>query len=180
MNANSFEEQRSAQLNQAMKDYETAKQNYQRLVRQAVAETDPQKRREFLQTVEVENNRLVQIVQGILAAIEENKTMGKTYSQQKVIDLNKELEHYKEEVEYMRGKNDTVIQLRELLASVSNESNSERRQYYGFIVGILVLLIVVFIFFVYSYASSVINAVTETVSAVTAPVTEAVESVATE
>jgi hypothetical protein len=175
MNANSFEEQRTAQLNQALKDYETAKQNYQRLVRQAISETDAQKRRELIQTVEVENNRLVQIVQGILGAIEENKTMGKTYSEQKVIDLNKELARFKEEVEYIRGKNDTVIQLRELLASVSNETNSERRQYYGFIVGILVLLIVVFIFFVYSYASSVINAVTETVSTVTAPMTQAIE-----
>lgn len=180
MNANSFEEQRTAQLNQAMKDYDTAKQNYQRLVRQAVAETDPQKRRELLQTVEVENNRLVQIVQGILAAIEENKTMGKTYSEQKVIDLNKELERYKEEVEYIRGKNDTVIQLRELLASVSNQSSSERRQYYGYIVGILVLLIVVFVFFVYSYASSVINAVSETVATVTAPVTEGLATGLTE
>lgn len=171
MNANSFEEQRTAQLNQALKDYETAKQNYQRLVRQAVNETDPQKRRELLQTVEIENNRIVQIVQGILGAIEENKSMGKAYSEQKVIDLNKELQRYKEEVEFMRGENDKVIQLRELLASVSNENTNERRQYYGFIVGILVLLIVVFIFFVYSYAASVINAVSETVASVTAPVT---------
>jgi hypothetical protein len=53
MNANSFEEERAAQLNRAMKDYETAKQNYQRLVRQAIAETNSQKRRELLQTVEV-------------------------------------------------------------------------------------------------------------------------------
>lgn len=174
MNANSFEAERIAQLNQALKDYQTAKQNYQRLVRQAINEKDPQKRREYLQTVEAENRRLVQIVEGILVAINENKEMAKAYSGQKSIDLNKELENYKKEVDYLRGKNDEVTRLRELLATLSSESSTERKQYYGYIVGVLVLLIIVFIFFVYSYASSVINTVTETVTSMTTPSTNGI------
>ena len=87
----------------------------------------------------------------------------------KLDELNEDLERYKEEVEYIRDSNDRIAQLRELLAAVSNESSNERKQYYGYIVGILVLLIVVFVFFVYSYASSVISAVSETVSSVVTP-----------
>lgn len=173
MNANLFEQTRATQLNQALRDYNNAKQNYQRMLRQALAETDSARRQEALQSVEAENRRLVTVVEGLVQAIQE----GESQQYDHIDDLNSQIEQYKEDLEYMRGKSDKIIQLRELLASLTNESSNDRKQYYGYIVGILVLLIVVFVFFVYSYAASVINTVTETVSSVTAPVTEAVGSV---
>jgi hypothetical protein len=172
MNANLFEQNRAAQLNQAMVDYKNAKQNYQRLVRQAVSEQDTTKRGEALRALEAENKRLVTIVEGLVQALSEGDLQNTGYSQNTVDDLNAEIANYKEEIEYMRGKNDKVIQLRELLASLSQESSSDRKQYYGYIVGILVLLIVVFVFFVYSYAASVFSAVAEVVSAPIEAVTE--------
>lgn len=172
MRADVFEQTRDAELSQAMKDYENAKQNYQRLVRQATTEQDSTKRLEFIKAAEAENGRLIKIVQGLIQVLNEGDSQSKLFPPSKIDQLEKELQSYKEEVEYIRGSNDRISQLRELLASVSNESSNDRKQYYGYIVGILVLLIVVFVFFVYSYASSVINAVTETVSSVVAPAAE--------
>lgn len=172
MNANLFEQTRATELNQALRDYNDAKQNYQRMLRQALSENDSSKRTEALQAVEAENKRLVTVVEVLVRAITEGELQHKNQSEQ-VEDLNKHIQQYKEDLEYMRGKSDKVIQLRELLATLTNESSNDRKQYYGYIVGILVLLIIVFVFFVYSYAASVINSVTETVASVTAPVTEA-------
>ena len=173
MRADVFEQTRDAELSRAMKDYENAKQNYQRLVRQAASETDSTRRSEFIKSAEAENARLIKIVEGLIQVLNEGEVHSKSFPPSKIDQLNKDLEHYKEEVEYIRGSNDRIAQLRELLASVSNESSNDRKQYYGYIVGILVLLIIVFVFFVYSYASSVISAVSETVSSVVAPVSEA-------
>jgi hypothetical protein len=172
MNANLFEQQRNAELSRAMKDYENAKQNYQRLVRQAVSEPDSTKRTEYLQAAEAENARLVKVVEGIIQVLSEGDSQGKMYPASSVDDLNDDLESYQSDLEFMRNSNDKIVQLRELLSTLTNESSNDRKQYYGYIVGILVLLIIVFVFFVYSYAASVINAVTETVTSVTAPVTE--------
>lgn len=169
MRADVFEQTRDAELSQAMKDYENAKQNYQRLVRQAAYEINSTKRAEFIKAAEAENGRLIKIVQGLIQALREGEAQSKMFPPSKIDELEKELQKYKEEVEYIRGSNDKISQLRELLATVSNESSNERKQFYGYIVGILVLLIIVFVFFVYSYASSVISAVSETVTSIATP-----------
>ncbi len=169
MNAKQFEESRITELDRANKDYEDAKGNYQRMVRQAISEKDPKKRDEYIKTIEAENIRLTRVVQGLVAAWTEGDTKYSDLAQNKVADFEKELEDFRHDIEELRSGNDQLAQLKTLFNTLTNENASDRKTFYGYIVAILVLLIIVFVFFVYSYASSVVSSVTETVSNVIAP-----------
>lgn len=169
MNAQLFEESRMSELDRATKDYEDAKGNYQRMVRQAISEKDPKKRDEYVKAIEAENIRLSRVVQGLVAAWSEGDLKYSDLAQNKVSDFEKELEDFRHDIEELRAGNDQLAQLKTLFNTLTNENASERKTFYGYIVAILVLLIIVFVFFVYSYASSVVSSVTETVSNVVSP-----------
>lgn len=171
MNAQLFEETRMAELDRATKDYEAAKGNYQRMVRQAISEKDLKKRDEYIKAIEAENNRLVRVVQGLIYAWSEGDAQYSDLAQNKVDGFEKELEDFRHDVEELRAGNDQLAQLKSVYNTLTNENLTERKTFYGYIIAIFVLLIIVFVFFVYSYASSVVSSVTETVSSAVAPQT---------
>lgn len=173
MNASLFEQTRTVELKKATGDYVDAKQNYQRLIRSALQEQDSTKRAADMKAIAAENERLITIVTGLMAAWSAGDLEGNELAKQKVVDLENELAGFEEQTSKLTQKRDIIDQLKTVLATLTSENSSTRKTYYGYIVAILVLLIVVFIFFVYSYASSAISAVTSAVESVTAPVTEA-------
>lgn len=151
MSGNLFEQTRMADLDRATREYADAKQNYQRLVRIAAQESDPVRREEQFKGIRAENARLVRVVEGLVAAWSEYDT---DLSSSTISNLDEELAQFKRDLSDIHHKQDTLVQLQAVLATLSGENDSARSTYYGYIIAVLVLLIIVFIIFVYSYASS--------------------------
>jgi hypothetical protein len=80
-----------------------------------------------------------------------------------ISNLDEELAQFKRDLSELHHKQDTVVQLQSVLATLSGENDSARSTYYGYIIAVLVLLIIVFIIFVYSYVSSAFTAIPEPV-----------------
>lgn len=178
MSADLFEETRMSDLKRATQAYEDSKQNYQRLVRAALAETDPAARETALAAIAAENARLTQIVAGLAQAWSEGSVQEDNLAKQKVLDYQQELEEYKTQMESMHNKQDIIIKLKSILGSLTNENDLSKKSYYAYIIGVLALLIIVFVFFVYSYASSVMSAASSAVSAATEAVSTATTATA--
>jgi hypothetical protein len=145
-----YRETRLADLQRASDEYEVAKQNYQRLVRVAVSEQDPVKRDEILRTIEAENQRLTRVVEGLLTAFSQTQEyMNSTDTP--TIDLQAELDAYKQQLDAIHADQDKVVQLNTVLNTYSYQNDSDRQTYYGYIIAVLVMLVIVFILFVFSY-----------------------------
>lgn len=164
MSADIFEETRMADLDRAMREYTAAKQNYQRMVRMALEEKDPAKRSEYLGAIRTENQRLVRVVEGLMAAWSEGNLQHSEKAQQKVIDLEQELQNFQKQLDSIQTKQDTIVQLQSVLTTLTSDNSTARTTYYGYIIAVLVLLVVVFIMFVYSYMSSAVSAITTSVT----------------
>jgi len=160
MSGNLFEQTRMTDLDKATREYGDAKQNYQRLVRIATQEPDPARREEQFKGIRAENARLVRVVEGLVAAWSEYDT---DLSSSMISNLDEELAQFKRDLSELHHKQDTVVQLQSVLATLSGENDSARSTYYGYIIAVLVLLIIVFIIFVYSYVSSAFTAIPEPV-----------------
>lgn len=167
MSANLFEETRMADLDRATREYKSAKDNYERLVRLAIQEQDAAKRDELLGTIRAENDRLVRVVQTLTAAWAEYADSD--IAQQKQVDLEQEVQSFRRDLETLEKKRDRVSQLQSVLTSLTTENDKTRTTYYGYIVAVLVLLVLVFVLFVYSYASSVVSAVTTVAESIPVP-----------
>ena len=164
MSANLYEQTRKADLQRALSEYRDAKDNYQRLVRIALNETDPARRSEEMKAITQENARLQRVVEGLMAAYSEGKLADDPEAQNIVIDLEQELDAFKKRLGDVQKNKDTVVQLQTVLGTLSSETEKERSIYYGYIIAILVLLVVVFVLFVLSYWRSVsadLSALTE-------------------
>jgi hypothetical protein len=155
MSANLYEQTRKADLQRALTEYRDAKDNYQRLVRIALNETDPGRRSEEMQAITQENARLQRVVEGLMAAYSEGKLADDPEAQDIVIDLEQELDAFKRRLGDVQKNKDTVVQLQTVLGTLNSDTEKERSIYYGYIIAILVLLVVVFVLFVLSYWRSV-------------------------
>ena len=148
MSSNLFEEQRLGDLRRATQTYEDAKQNYQRLVRLALNEQDSKKRSDLYDAITTENGRLIGVVQQLMTAWSQGSSDD---SEEQVVNLDKELQEFRQNIQRFQDKQDSVVQLQNVLASVSGQSESNKTYYYGYIVAVLVMLVVVFVLFLFSY-----------------------------
>lgn len=151
MSSNLFEEERLSDLQRATQTYEDAKQNYQRLVRLAFQETDSKKRTDLLNAIQTENARLVSVVEALLIAWSEQATQE---GARQMVDLDKELQTFKQQLEQIQDKQDNLVQLQTVLSTVSGQTETNKTYYYAYIVAVLVLLVIVFVLFVFSYFRS--------------------------
>ena len=87
MSADLYEQTRKADLERAMAEYKSAKENYQRLVRIALNESNPTRREEEMRAIEQENRRLQTVVEGLMTAWSEGKLADDPEAQDMVIDL---------------------------------------------------------------------------------------------
>ena len=169
MSADLYEQTRKADLERAMAEYKSAKENDQRLVRIALNESNPTRREEEMRAIEQENRRLQTVVEGLMTAWSEGKLADDPEAQDKVIDLEQELETFKKRLGSVQNNKDRVFQLQSVLSSLTSESEKEKSVYYGYIIAILILLVVVFVFFVMSYWRSVTASVQEVMTPMPMP-----------
>jgi hypothetical protein len=154
MDSEVFEQTRSAELASAMKSYQTVKDGYTRLVRIALQQDDPVKRKESLQTIMNENARLTKVVEGLLQMWSMGNEDLSAYSKYKISNLKKELENYKKQLEELKNSKDELTRLQLLNASLQTETISDRTTYLMYITIVLILLILVFVMFVYTSFSA--------------------------
>jgi chromosome segregation ATPase len=165
MSVNLFEESRRQDLERAVAEYRDAKQNYQRMVRLALQEKDATRREEQIKAIEAENGRLVRVVEGLVAMYREGG--GEEGGTETILDtLDDELAQFRQDLETLQSKQDTITQLHSVLTTLSNENEGTRTTYYGYIVAVLVMLVIVFVLFVYSYISTAVSAVSTVASAI--------------
>lgn len=162
MSSDLFEQERLSDLQRATQTYRDGRENYQRLVRAALREQDTQKRNDLYNAISTENGRLIGVVESLMTAWSQGKLRTDEDAKREVIDLDKELEEFRRSIEEMQGKQDSIIQLSNVLSSITGESNTTKNYYYGYIVAILVLLVVVFVLFVFSYVKTSVSAVLPT------------------
>jgi multidrug efflux pump subunit AcrB len=166
MSSDLFEQERLSDLQRATQTYRDARENYQRLVRAALREQDTQKRNDLYNAISTENGRLIGVVESLMTAWSQGKLRTDEAAQREVVDLDKELEEFKQNIADMQSKQDSIVQLSNVLSSITGDTNTTKNYYYGYIVAVLVLLVIVFVLFVFSYikttVSSAITSVTPT------------------
>jgi uncharacterized membrane protein len=153
MDSEVYQETNSAQLASAMQQYKIISEGYIRLVRLGL-ESPPEKRKDFISTLENENQRLQHIVEGLLQMWERDKSKVTEYGKYKISELRKRLEDYKKELEELKNAQDELVKLQILNQSVQSQNTQDRMVYFGYIIACLVLLILVFVLFVYTSFSS--------------------------
>uniref|UniRef100_A0A6C0I5X7 Uncharacterized protein n=1 Tax=viral metagenome TaxID=1070528 RepID=A0A6C0I5X7_9ZZZZ len=151
MSSDLFEQQRLGDLQRATQTYEDAKQNYQRLVRLALKEQDSKKRSDLYDAITTENGRLIGVVQQLMTAWSQGANQTNDDAQEQVVNLDKELQEFRQNMQRFQDKQDSVVQLQNVLSSVSGQSDTNKTYYYGYIVAVLVMLVVVFMLFIFSY-----------------------------
>ena len=151
MSSDLFEQQRLGDLQRATQTYQDAKQNYQRLVRLALNEKDSKKRSDLYDAITTENGRLIGVVQQLMTAWSQGANQTNEDAQEQVVNLDKELQEFKQNMQRFQDKQDSVVQLQNVLSSVSGQADTNKTYYYGYIVAVLVMLVVVFILFLFSY-----------------------------
>ncbi|NBR60538.1 hypothetical protein EB118_04045 [bacterium] len=162
MDSEVYQETNSAQLASAMQQYKIVSEGYVRLVRLGL-ESPPDKRADFISTLEKENQRLQRIVEGLLHMWEGDKAKLTEYGKYKISELRKRLEEYKKELEELKNAQDELVKLQILNQSVQTQNTQDRMVYFGYIIACLVLLILVFVLFVYtSFSTSRTTATTAT------------------
>lgn len=153
MSADLFERNHIISLERATAEYEDAKKNFKEMVRRAFSEEDLNLRMKMYADIEKEAKRLTSVVQNIQTLWDEGNTKDKEFSDQKILDLEAEIKHYKELLKTLKNKEDDVYQLKTVLDTISFETDNSRYYYYGYIVVILILLSAIFSLFIYSYLS---------------------------
>jgi hypothetical protein len=165
MSANLFEKTRKVDLDKATAAYQDAKGNYQRLVRQAIAEPDATKRQDILNAIQSENARLTTVVNGLASEWKQYNTENEEDSP---IDLDEEVSKFKEDLEMLRHNRDEVSKLNILYNTLTQGNATSKTTYYGYIVAVLILLVVVFVLFIISYMSTGISSgISSAVEAIT-------------
>jgi hypothetical protein len=167
MSSDLFEEERLSDLRRATQTYQDAKQNYQRLVRQALNEKDSSKRTDLLNAISTENGRLMGVVQQLMTAWSQGALQETNEAKRHVIDLEKELQKFKDSIQLLQDKQDSVVQLQNVLTSLTGEVDTNKTYYYGYIVAVLIMLVVVFMLFLFSYVKTAASAVSEIVTPAT-------------
>jgi hypothetical protein len=167
MSSDLFEQQRLSDLQRATQTYQDAKQNYQRLVRQALNEKDSSKRTDLLNAITTENGRLMGVVQQLMTAWSQGALEENDEAQRQVVDLDKQLQEFKNSIQLLQDKQDSVVQLQNVLTSLTGEVDTNKTYYYGYIVAVLIMLVVVFVLFLFSYFKTAASAVSEAISPTT-------------
>jgi DNA repair exonuclease SbcCD ATPase subunit len=150
-------------LERATREYRNAKQNYQRLVRLALDESNAAARQSRFQAIRNENARLVHIVENLVQAW--NAIPDHDDAQENVDDLNNDLEEFKRQLESLHRGRDTIVQLESVLSSFVTKNESMRNTYYWYIIAVLLSLVSVFVFFVISYVRGAATAAAAAVAA---------------
>ena len=145
-------------LERATREYRHARENYHKLVRIALEETNLKKQEESLKAMRNENKRLVQIVENLVQAWSELKQDERSHTE--VDTLKEDIKEFKKEMAKLQKGRDTLVQLQSVLNTLMSENAGARTTYYGYIIAVLILLVLVFVFFVSSYMRSMIVAVT--------------------
>lgn len=152
---------RNVELASAMKQYQETRDGYERMVRRALMDPNPDNKAQYVESIRTENQRLVNIVQGLIQAYEEGKSQmsdGVT-----IEDLQTQLDDYKKQFIELQSKQDTNAKFQSMLNAAQASTTTAKIYYFGYLVAVLVLLVVLLLLFMFvggtSVADQVISAI---------------------
>lgn len=143
----------SSELARAMNEYKRVQEGYQRMVKLAL-DAPSTARQEYIQTIIRENQRLIDIVNRLLAMWTQNKARLTEFGSDTIYKIRKDLEKFKKQLEELKNARDELTQLQALSSSLNSERTQNRSTFIGYIIACLVLLLLVFVMFVYTTFSS--------------------------
>ena len=158
-----------------MREYATAREEYNVLLHSIYTETDTARRATLINKLAGQNEKLTSIAQSLLDAW--NRLSRTDRTNRSIRDLEDDLVQYRQDVQSFQGANDERTRLAMMYTDLNQGVIIDRALYFVHILVVLILLIFTFVMFV---MRGVTSGVSSAVDAVAAPITDMTSSMATE
>ena len=152
-------------VNAKMREYATARDEYNVLLRSIYSETDTAKQVKLINKLAGQNEKLTSIAQSLLDTW--NRLSRNDRTNRSIRDLEDDLVQYRQDVQSFQGANDERTRLTMMYADLNQGVIIDRALYFVHILVVLILLIFAFVMFV---VRGVTSGVSSAVDAVAAPI----------
>ena len=146
-----------------MREYATAREEYNVLLRSIYKETDTAKQAKLINKLADQNEKLTSIAQSLLDAW--NRLSRTDRTNRSIRDLEDDLVQYRQDVQSFQSANDERTRLAMMYTDLNQGVVIDRALYFVHIIVVLILLIFAFVMFVMRGVTSGVSSAVEAVAA---------------